>query len=229
MLRLALVTALALHLGCSPSKSSHEDGQTAGATGASLQTLALQTVDELPACADGNKGQLVYIIGLQEFRVCGSGAWGVIDVKGKDGTDGVKGVDGKDGTNGLSVTSIWTYLDDSFIASENISESVDPIYIGDIRLVEFSDGTQFVTVNGKSLLAETSGDISHNDFAHSFFLAKGKTTESMKVWTFADSIAYYAAGTQNGNRTLAAAVDVDGDINNNVITTFILVKAFPSN
>lgn len=231
MIRWPLILVAALHFACSPSKGGQQASPDASsAPQAKPQTLALQTADDLPACAGENSGQLVYIISLQEFRVCSTDHWAMIDVKGKDGVDGAKGADGKDGkdgedgANGLAVSAIWSFYDSSFVLGESVAEGTEPIFISEIRLVEFSDGTHFVSVNGQSLMSEDSNDVSHNDFAHSFFLAKDKTVESMKLFAYANSIAYYVIGTSNGKRTLTATIDIDDDINNNTLTTFTLIK-----
>jgi hypothetical protein len=196
----------------------------------SSKALALDSVQSLPACDASREDQLVYLIANKEFRTCNSGTWIAITIEGqsgKDGQDGSNGKDGKDGADGLRITSIWTYEDSSYTADDYLSES-DLALIGDIRLIVFSDGSHNLTVSGQTLDTETSGDVSYNDFTHTFFMPKGMTTESMKLTTYANAVAYYGIGYTKGSPFVTATLDTDNNINNNVLTDYLLIKAWPN-
>lgn len=63
------------------------------------KTYALESLDDLPECAEANENQIIYVIEIQAFMSCDSElAW--VEIEGINGKDGRDGIDGKDGLNG---------------------------------------------------------------------------------------------------------------------------------
>lgn len=229
-MKASLPTA-ALSLALSACGSGGSSNQSSAPAAASPQmTMALDSSASLPACDDTHENQLVYLMDVKEFKSCKSGSWVSIEIRGEAGKDGAKGTDGtsgKDGADGLRISSIWTYSDNSFTGADALSEG-GFTFIGDIRVISFSDESYNIMVNGQTLLDETSGDVGVNDFTHTFFLPKGVSVESAKLTTYADSVAYYALRIANAAPVLDITIDTDGNINNNTITTYLLNKNWPS-
>lgn len=100
-LRVFLVTlAITLLSGCGDdqsaggAKSTQDDKESRSKP--KLQSIALDSVDELPSCDDANDKQLAYIIDTEVFYSCDDGQWVEVEIKGKDGKDGAQGVAGSD-------------------------------------------------------------------------------------------------------------------------------------
>ncbi len=56
----------------------------------------------LPACTAAAEGELAYVKTLSQFQACLSGAWQVVDVRGKDGASGKDGAVGAQGAVGVA-------------------------------------------------------------------------------------------------------------------------------
>lgn len=67
------------------------------------------TAADLPTCDEDTSGRLYYVEADNQFQVCKSSGWSVIDIQGSDGAagndgqDGLSGADGQDGANGTSI------------------------------------------------------------------------------------------------------------------------------
>ena len=57
------------------------------------------TAADLPTCDEDTNGRLYYVEADNQFQVCKTSGWVVIDIQGADGQDGAPGADG---------TSIWS-------------------------------------------------------------------------------------------------------------------------
>ena len=66
------------------------------------------TAADLPACDADTNGRLYYVEADNQFQVCKTSGWSVIDIQGADGADGAAGADGEDGTSILITTSSST-------------------------------------------------------------------------------------------------------------------------
>ena len=69
------------------------------------------TAADLPTCDEDTNGRLYYVEADNQFQVCKTSGWSVIDIQGADGADGAAGADGQDGaagTDGLAVS--YTHL-----------------------------------------------------------------------------------------------------------------------
>jgi hypothetical protein len=104
--------------GCGTAENAATNA--AGDEGETAEQKALETVSgvqhamlvpdasALPPCDEASEGLLVYVKSDAAFQACAAGAWGAIDLKGKDGKDGVKGEDGEDGEDGIdSSSTVW--------------------------------------------------------------------------------------------------------------------------
>ena len=58
------------------------------------------TAADLPACDADTNGRLYYVEADNQFQVCKTSGWSVIDIHGADGADGAAGADGLDGADG---------------------------------------------------------------------------------------------------------------------------------
>ena len=58
------------------------------------------TAADLPTCDEDTNGRLYYVEADNQFQVCKTSGWSVIDIQGADGADGVAGADGQDGASG---------------------------------------------------------------------------------------------------------------------------------
>ena len=58
------------------------------------------TVADLPACDEDTNGRLYYVEADNQFQVCKTSGWSVIDIQGADGADGQDGMNGADGQDG---------------------------------------------------------------------------------------------------------------------------------
>ena len=63
------------------------------------------TAADLPTCDEDTNGRLYYVEADNQFQVCKTSGWSVIEIQGEDGVDGVAGNDGADGADG-SITLI---------------------------------------------------------------------------------------------------------------------------
>ena len=222
MIQFAFLASLLL--ACSSGQSLK--GDPGAVVADPLTTMALDSGALLPACDSVNESQLVYLLDAKQFKVCKSGTWVTIDIKGEAGAKGSDGKNGIDGSDGLRIESIWAFMDSVYTESDSLAEDVFTV-IGDIRLIKFTDGSQNLVINGQTLLFETSEDLSVNDFTHTFFLPKGETTESAKLTSFANTVAFYNLRSANGSPVLDVAIDFDGDISNDTIKTFNLLRFWP--
>ena len=67
------------------------------------------TAADLPTCDEDTNGRLYYVEADNQFQVCKTSGWSVIDIQGSDGQVGVDGQNGIDGKNALiRVTSSIT-------------------------------------------------------------------------------------------------------------------------
>ena len=55
-------------------------------------------------CDEDTNGRLYYVEADNQFQVCKTAGWSVIDIQGADGVDGASGSDGADGQDGLDGT-----------------------------------------------------------------------------------------------------------------------------
>tara|TARA_B100001559_G_scaffold130314_1_gene109650 strand:- start:2581 stop:4701 length:2121 start_codon:yes stop_codon:yes gene_type:complete len=58
------------------------------------------TAADLPTCDEDTNGRLYYVEADNQFQVCKTSGWTVIDIQGADGSDGMNGADGADGVDG---------------------------------------------------------------------------------------------------------------------------------
>ena len=58
------------------------------------------TAADLPACDEDTNGRLYYVEADNQFQVCKTSGWIIIDIQCADGQDGSPGSDGQDGANG---------------------------------------------------------------------------------------------------------------------------------
>ena len=58
------------------------------------------TAEDLPTCDEDTNGRLYYVEADNQFQVCKTSGWTVIDIQGADGSDGMNGADGADGVDG---------------------------------------------------------------------------------------------------------------------------------
>ena len=58
------------------------------------------TAADLPTCDDDTNGRLYYVEADNQFQVCKTSGWSIIDIRGADGQDGAPGADGADGQDG---------------------------------------------------------------------------------------------------------------------------------
>ena len=67
------------------------------------------TAADLPTCDEDTNGRLYYVEADNQFQVCKTSGWSVIDIQGADGAagvdgqDGAAGADGQDGADGTSI------------------------------------------------------------------------------------------------------------------------------
>ncbi len=61
------------------------------------------TAADLPACDEDTNGRLYYVEADNEFQVCKTTGWEIIDIRGADGADGEPGKTGRDGSPGRDV------------------------------------------------------------------------------------------------------------------------------
>ncbi len=59
---------------------SDDDSPTAAPAPAAPYSIALATVEELPACDADHDKQLVYILATKEFQTCQAGAWAKVEI-----------------------------------------------------------------------------------------------------------------------------------------------------
>ena len=93
---LSLITLLML--GCGSDRGEPTDPRPA-TDKLNSQSIALDSIDDLPRCTKTVKHQLAYIIDEKSFYTCDGETWQLIDdvpqavtvLKGKDGADGVNG------------------------------------------------------------------------------------------------------------------------------------------
>ncbi|MBQ49177.1 MAG: hypothetical protein CMP10_17500 [Zetaproteobacteria bacterium] len=52
-----------------------------------MYSRLIKDMDTLPACDQDHDSQLIYVIDLQEFKVCSQGEWVTAEIGGKDGGD----------------------------------------------------------------------------------------------------------------------------------------------
>ena len=58
------------------------------------------TAADLPVCNEDTNGRLYYVEADNQFQVCKTSGWSVIDIQGTDGVDGQDGAPGADGADG---------------------------------------------------------------------------------------------------------------------------------
>ena len=58
------------------------------------------TAADLPNCDEDTNGRLYYVEADNQFQVCKTSGWSVIDIQGADGADGQDGMNGADGQDG---------------------------------------------------------------------------------------------------------------------------------
>lgn len=61
------------------------------------------TAADLPTCDEDTNGRLYYVEADNQFQVCKTTGWEIIDIRGADGADGEPGKDGRDGSPGRDV------------------------------------------------------------------------------------------------------------------------------
>ena len=60
------------------------------------------TAADLPTCDEDTNGRLYYVEADNQFQVCKTSGWSVIDIQGADGAAGADGQDGAAGTDGMN-------------------------------------------------------------------------------------------------------------------------------
>ena len=60
------------------------------------------TAADLPTCDEDTKGRLYDVAADNQFQVCKTSGWSVIDIQGADGADGMNGADGAPGADGAA-------------------------------------------------------------------------------------------------------------------------------
>jgi len=61
------------------------------------------TAADLPTCDEDTNGRLYYVEADNQFQVCKTTGWEIIDIRGADGADGEPGKTGRDGSPGRDV------------------------------------------------------------------------------------------------------------------------------
>ena len=80
-----------------------------------MQSMTLDSFQDLPDCNKKNDKQLVYVLSTETFYTCDS-EWVEIEVNGIDGVNGQNGENGDDGNDGVMTSpSVWV---DSFDSTE---------------------------------------------------------------------------------------------------------------
>jgi hypothetical protein len=122
------------------SEQQDNDEQTQN----SLMTLVVATTAAEPACVATNENQLIYVRDVGKFKVCASGVWSEVDIKGPKGDIGEKGDAGTAGVDGLRILSnkLLPFHQDNICTEYSAIESC--YYTGG-QVVKLSDGSMIVT------------------------------------------------------------------------------------
>ena len=106
------------------------------------KTYFAVTTSDLPSCNSLNQGRLYYIEADNQFQVCNTRGWEVINIQGTDGKDGLNGKDGINGTNGQTITT-----NSSLINKTNIPPNLSS------NVWYYDENSIFVDSNGSVKLA----------------------------------------------------------------------------
>lgn len=104
---IAWIVALVSVAGCGGSDSDggkkepgFEGGKNPTGAASKFTSFAVAAVSDLPTCKSEIEGSLAYLTSEKKFRVCASGAWTDVEVKGEAGKDGAQGPKGDAGAQG---------------------------------------------------------------------------------------------------------------------------------
>lgn len=202
---------------------------------------------EIPLCSETNEGALIFIMEYKTFQYCDTAVgWTNIDLKGadgKDGKDGVNGKDGekgKDGTNGsdgapgLKISKVFWYQKHSHtlldgLIEENAFTDRFLVFISDVRLVYFEDGSYNLSVSGYTLddigADNLNADVYSDNFNHNFI---GKASDDMvlhsvKMFDYAGTTVTYSVGPM-ADPSLTVSKDDDGIISDNQWYTINIIE-----
>jgi hypothetical protein len=124
-------------------------------------TVVVDSASGLPACAAGNNNQLVYVKDTLEFKVCSSGAWAAISIKGEKGDAGGAGAKGDSGAKGdkgdsgvgMTITRVVSCPSSNDLGTDDIRSG------GGADITKFADGSFFITCS--SYMIDSSYADSH--------------------------------------------------------------------
>lgn len=188
--------------------------------GNSATSFSVTSASDQPICNSARTDNLVYIKAEATFEVCDGSNWSAINVKGEKGDTGAAGAAGTNTSTGIA--SIWRYSVDTLVTSIVEGNSYYA-YVGTIQLVQFTNGSGYVTVSGAYLDTDSASNVIKSNFEYSFFEGSLTTEQTYmaKFSSYANSrIRIKVLG--GATPTVKATVDTDGNWANNTDVPFIL-------
>jgi hypothetical protein len=147
--------------------------------------------------------------------VCDGTLWSAIDLKGAAGASG---------TPGLSMVGRWKFHVDTLENDICAECSVALVFIGDVQVVKFSDGSGFVSASG-AMVDQTSNDTDYygDNFSYAFFLpASDAQQEYVAKFHALDGFRIRFRVTLGATPVFKATIDTDGTFSNNTDTALTL-------
>ena len=229
--------------GKSSTAEAHQDagssGPAAAAAPAAVYTKLVDSPSAMPPCNTSNDAQLIYVKSSNQFQSCsgGSGSWSVVNVSGPAGAagsagatgpTGATGAAGAQGTPGIAIASTWSYHVDSVANSSNLGapERLLGVYLADVTVTMFSDGSAFVSASGVEADTDTAYNGIYSNFSYGFMLPSGSAeqTKTFKINVYLNSRIRFKVTLSSTQPTIKASVDIDGNWANNVDYSFPLTR-----
>lgn len=160
------------------------------------------------------------------------GQRGPAGAEGATGEHGATGATGVAGAPGLSISRQFTYHVDTYSGAPDVGNEITGVYLGDVRLVLFSDQSAFVSTSGvfgdtRDVNGGGGGTVTlYSEFAHAFFLESDTAEQEavFKLSVFAGARARYRINTNLTVPSFKATTDNDNNFGDNTDTAYTLTE-----
>jgi len=128
----------------------------------------------------------------------------------------------------IKIGSLWKYHLNSYIGAPNLGTefgSLYAVYIGEIQLVQFTDGSAQVSVAGYRASLDSASNVFSDVFSDSFFMSSGSGPQDFlrKFDSYSNARLHYkiALGVAP---TVGIKLDGDNNPDNDTLSYFTMTK-----